>query len=126
MSFLSYNKNLKQYSRDLRNSSTKSEVLLWTRLRKKQISNIKFTRQKPILNYIVDFYAAKLKLVIEIDGITHDEIKINYDQRRQKDLENLGLKVLRFSDQEIYNNFEGVISTIEQIALEENPSVSPF
>ncbi len=126
MSYLPYNKNLKQYSKDLRNSSTKSEILLWTRLRKKQICGIKFSRQKPLLNYIVDFYALKVKLVIEIDGFTHDEVKNDYDTRRQKDLENLGLKIMRFNDQEIYNNLDGIISTIEQYILDFNPSVSPF
>ncbi len=92
--------------------------MLWTRLRKKQVCGIKFRRQKPILNYIVDFYAFKVKLIIEIDGFTHDETKSDYDVRRQRDLENLGLKVMRFSDQEIYNNLDGVISTIERYVLE--------
>src|SRR5688572_14832178 len=119
MNHLPYNKNLKQYSRNLRNNSTKSEAMLWTRLRKKQVCGIKFRRQKPILNYIVDFYVFKVKVIVEIDGFTHDEIKSDYDMRRQMDLENHGLKVLRFNDQEIYNNLDGVISTIENYIVEQ-------
>ncbi len=63
-----YNKNLKQASRDLRNNMTDAEKLLWSRLRNKQILGLQFYRQKPILNYIVDFYCPAANLVIECDG----------------------------------------------------------
>ena len=66
-----YNKNLKQPSRDLRNNMTDAEQLLWQRLRRKQILGLQFYRQKPILNFIVDFYCFPAMLVIECDGGQH-------------------------------------------------------
>jgi very-short-patch-repair endonuclease len=70
---LSYNHKLKLFSRRLRSESTDAERLLWFHIRRKQLKNIQFYRQKPIGNYIVDFYAPKPKLVIEIDGSQHFE-----------------------------------------------------
>jgi len=66
-----YNPKLKQLARKLRNKSTKSEVLLWNYLKGKQIKGFDFHRQKPIGNYIVDFYCSELLLAIEIDGESH-------------------------------------------------------
>lgn len=71
-----------------------------------------FMRQKPIDNYIVDFYCSKLQLIIEIDGTSHDFKFVNDIQRQQK-LEALGLKILRFGDENIKNNLEGVLYSIE-------------
>ena len=69
-------------------------------------------RQKPIGNCIVDFFCSKLKLVIEVDGASHNE-KVQYDQVRQRDLEALGLSFLRFDDLEVKQNLEGVVQAIE-------------
>jgi very-short-patch-repair endonuclease len=69
--FIPYNKGLKQFSRDLRNESTLSEVLLWKELRGGQSRGYEFNRQKPLEKYIADFYCKKLCLVIEIDGTSH-------------------------------------------------------
>ena len=69
-------------------------------------------RQKPIGNCIMDFFCSKLKLVIEVDGASHNE-KVQYDQVRQRDLEALGLLVLRFDDLEVKQNLEGVVQAIE-------------
>ena len=66
-----YNKNLKAFSRKLRNNSTLSEVLLWSELKGRKILGYRFTRQKPLGKYIADFYCFELKLVIEIDGESH-------------------------------------------------------
>ena len=71
MPLLEYNRKLKKNSRYLRNNATHSEIFLWKRLQRKQLLNIQFYRQKPIGNYIVDFYAASAKLVVEIDGGQH-------------------------------------------------------
>lgn len=68
-----YRKDLKNISRKLRNNSTLSEILLWQQIKGRQILGYQFMRQKPIKNYIVDFYCSKLKLVIEIDGGTHSD-----------------------------------------------------
>ena len=76
-----YNSKLKQLSRNLRNQSTLAEVLLWAQLNKKQQSGYKFNRQKPIGNYIVDFYCSELNLVIEIDGESHYNKEV-HDKKR--------------------------------------------
>jgi len=123
MNKLYYNNNLKLLARNLRNSSTLSEVLLWNCLRKKKLLGHKFLRQKPIGNYIVDFYCTKLLLVIEIDGFTHDN-KYEYDINRQKYLENIGLKILRFRDEDVKNNLFGVIKAIEKWVNEHTPGPS--
>jgi very-short-patch-repair endonuclease len=67
-----YNPKLKELARQLRNNSTFAEVLLWNELKNKQIKGYDFHRQKPILNYILDFFCSELKLAIEVDGLTHD------------------------------------------------------
>jgi len=78
-----YNPKLKALSRKLRNNSTLSEVLLWNQLKSRKMRGYQFMRQKPIGNYIVDFYCSKLKLVIEIDGESHSE-RSKEDQIRQR------------------------------------------
>ena len=106
---LFYNRNNKQRSQYLRKNLTKAEVLLWSRLRRKQLCGIQFYRQKPILNYIVDFYAPSKNLVIEIDGGQHYEQEL---MKRDKALEKLNLRVLRFSNLEILNCMDSIIATI--------------
>ena len=95
MYFLPYNKNLKEFSRYLRNNSTLSEVLLWQELRAGQIQGYKFNRQKPLDRYIVDFYCKKLNLVIEVDGESHyhKDAQVR-DKIRQEVLEKMGLSFL--------------------------------
>lgn len=107
-----YNPKLKQLARNLRNNSTKSEVILWTYLKGKQIKGYDFHRQKPIGNYIIDFFCNELMLAIEIDGESHygnEEI----DKIRQQEIEKFGIYFLRFDDNEIFYNLENVIRTIE-------------
>ena len=98
----------------LRNNVTPTEMILWGRL-KERFPKLKFRRQHPISLYIVDIYCHAEKLVIEIDGTIHDleEVK-NKDEIRQKDLEKLGLKVIRFTTNEILNNLESVLEKIEK------------
>ncbi len=80
---LQYNRTLKHKARRLRKNMTDTERLLWSRLRRKQILGVQFYRQKPIGNYIVDFYAPKMKLVVEVDGSQHLEEKhLEEDKRR--------------------------------------------
>ena len=80
-----YNPKLKQLAQNLRKKSTLGEVLLWQRLKGKAIKGRDFHRQKPIGNYIVDFFCSDLMLAIEIDGVSH-EFKPEQDEKRQKDL----------------------------------------
>lgn len=109
-----YNPKLKELARSLRNKPTKSEVILWGRLKGKQIHGYDFHRQKPLLNYIVDFYCNELNLAIEIDGYSHllDEVK-EKDNLKETELNKEGITVMRFADKEIFTNIENVIRAIE-------------
>ena len=96
---LSSHPKLKQLARNLRNNSTLSEVLFWNEIKSKKILGCQFLRQKPIGNFIVDFYCSKAKLVIELDGGQHFEPEyLQKDIERDKALEGLGLHVLRFDN----------------------------
>ena len=110
---ITYNNYLKKYSRKLRKQGTYAEVLLWSILRKRQIKGYRFNRQKPIGKYIVDFYCSKLKLVIEVDGISHDD-KYEQDFQRQNDIEKFGVNFMRFLDEEVKENIDGVCLAIIQ------------
>lgn len=118
---LQYKPKLKKFSRLLRSNLTDSELRLWFRLRRKQMEGIQFYRQKPIGNYIVDFYAPKAKLVIEIDGSQHfEEEHAKRDAQRDDYLAGLGIKVLRFNNLEILGSLNGVLEVILNF-LKENP-----
>lgn len=115
MYYLPYNKNLKAFSRKLRNNSTLGEILLWKQLRAGKIRGFTFNRQKPLGNYIVDFYCKPLQLVIEVDGGYHFEKEQKIlDAERQKILEEMDLSFLRFHDEEIRKDIEIVLRRIEQ------------
>ncbi len=106
------NKKYKNLRKKLRKNLTPSERLLWSKIRNKQFLGYKFYRQYGVLNYIVDFYCPIIRLCIEIDGLSHDT-KYNYDKVRQKTIENLDIKVLRFSEFEVRANLDEVLQTIE-------------
>ncbi|MCX6800141.1 MAG: endonuclease domain-containing protein [Candidatus Falkowbacteria bacterium] len=105
--------------RKLRKNMTKAERILWFKLKNKQVNGYRFCRQTSISNYIVDFYCSQLRLVIEIDGDLHylEEKTIEYDKKRQREIEKMGIRFLRFTNYEIYKNLRGVLVTIENIAL---------
>jgi very-short-patch-repair endonuclease len=110
---LPYNSNLKQLSRQLRNNMTDAERHLWSRVRMKQIKGHQFYRQKPIGDYIVDFYCPRAKLVIEIDGSQHFSTETSqYDRIRDEHMCSLGLRVLRFTNTEVMTHTEGVVERI--------------
>lgn len=127
MSFIKYNPRLKERARELRNNSTPSEIELWKALRAGKMHEYTFNRQKPLDEFIVDFYCRKLKLVIEIDGDSHDG-KEPYDRRRQEQLESLGLHVIRFYDHDVMQHLDGVLYKIEETIqkLEKSKNISPF
>ncbi|MGW8121036.1 endonuclease domain-containing protein [Roseivirga echinicomitans] len=109
-----YNKRLKHYAKKLRNEMTKAEASLWKYvLSKRQIHGQQFRRQRPIDNYIVDFVCLPLKLIIEVDGITHthEEVAEN-DKIRQLRLESFGFKVIRFTDEEVLTSISSVYRNI--------------
>jgi very-short-patch-repair endonuclease len=109
-----YNPKLKELARNLRNNSTKSETILWQYLKGKQMLGFDFHRQKPLDNYIVDFYCSELYLAIELDGYSHELLEIaKKDQRKQNRLQSLGINLIRFWDEEIFNDLNNVLRVIE-------------
>jgi very-short-patch-repair endonuclease len=113
---LKYNPKLRDRARKLRSQMTDAEVKLWQQLRMRQIGGVKFLRQRPIGNYIVDFYAPEEKLVIEVDGGQHyEEEGLEYDEQRDVFLEGLGLKVIRFSNLDVLKNIDGVIKRVVEV-----------
>jgi very-short-patch-repair endonuclease len=106
----------KQLRKNLRHNMPKAEIILWSKIKNKQINNCKFRRQYSIGNFIVDFYCPEYNMVIEIDGDSHytDEAAKQYDRNRQKYIEKLGLKVLRFTNLDIYHNLFEVLNIISK------------
>jgi very-short-patch-repair endonuclease len=112
---IEYERYLKKLAQKLRQNMTLGEVLLWQRLKRKQMRGYDFDRQRPIDRYIVDFYCKDLKLAIEIDGSSHDgeAAKVN-DEIRQERLESLDVRFLRFNDVDVKRNMEMVLNSIER------------
>jgi very-short-patch-repair endonuclease len=110
---LRYNPKLKLLARELRKKSTLGEVLLWQRLNQRQRSGYDFHRQKPIDEYIVDFFAAELMLAVELDGGSH-KLKGAEDECREKRLEALGVRFLRFSEKDVRKDPDAVAAAIDQ------------
>ncbi len=106
----------------LRGNMTETEKIVWQRLRRNQLNNLHFYRQHPISKFIVDFYCHAKLLVIELDGGVHNKTEVSErDDNREIELEKLGLKVLRFKNEEVLNNIQKVISRIEkETAILEN------
>ncbi len=118
---LPYSRQLKIKARSLRARPTDAELHLWHRLRRKQIHGVQFYRQKPIGRYIADFYAPAANLVVELDGAQHLELRqVEYDLQRTKELEQQGLKVLRFDDRQVLLQTDAVLESIFQAM--KNPS----
>ena len=107
-----YNPRLKEYASHLRRNMTLAEVLLWKRLKGRQMNGHDFDRQKPIGEFIVDFYCKDLRLAIEVDGRSHD-FKPDKDAERQDILEKLGVRFLRFWDHDVKKDMRAVLNTIE-------------
>ena len=106
-----YRSGLVKKARELRNNATPAEKYLWTFLSRNQLKGYDFDRQTPIDNYIVDICCKELKLVIELDGKYH-ELQSEKDQLRQRRLESLGLRVIRFEEQKVLNDVETVLKEI--------------
>ena len=124
-----YNRKLKEHARRLRKNMTDTERFLWSRIRGKQLNGYQFYRQRPIGNFIVDFYCPAARLVIELDGGQHfEEEGKTRDMLRDDYLRGIGIKVLRFSDRDVFKNIEGVIEEILGNLPEppNPPSIPPF
>ena len=115
------NSSLRQLARSLRKNGTLAEVLLWKCLKSKRANGLDFDRQKVIGNYIVDFYCKKLKLVIEIDGSSHDN-KYAYDAERDNYLRGLGLRILHIKDSDVRFRMADVLNAIETLVLYDYPT----
>jgi very-short-patch-repair endonuclease len=106
----------------LRGSMTKAEAVLWKKLKDRKLFNVKFRRQHPINIFIVDYYCHEYKLVIEVDGDIHnDEIAKQYDSSRTDVLNNFGLMVIRFTNDQILYSIDTVITKIHQVITERTP-----
>lgn len=111
--FIPYDKNLVSRARELRKEITKAEKLFWEEiLKNKKLSNLKFTRQKPLDYFIVDFYCASLGLVIEIDGEIHSFQRIRDMERDNILKQKFGLEIIRYKNEEVLNNTEKVIEDL--------------
>jgi very-short-patch-repair endonuclease len=115
---LPINEKLKKRAQVMRKSSTKAEVILWLQLHKKRFHGLDFTRQRVISFYIVDFYCPSLGLVIEVDGGIH-ESQVEYDDQRQRHLEQLGCKVFRTSNFLVEHVLSQVLSELEEFIIKE-------
>ncbi len=120
-----YNHKRKEKARRLRAQMTDSERGLWARLRRKQVRSVQLYRQKPIGNYIVDFYAPKANVVVEVDGSQHMEGEhVEADSQRDAYLASEGFRVLRFDNLQVLMEIEGVMEMILR-AVSESPEGNP-
>jgi very-short-patch-repair endonuclease len=114
-----YKPYLKELARKLRKNMTLGEVILWKHLKGKQMHGYDFDRQRPIDRFIVDFYCKDLKLAIEIDGSSHDSEEAQQrDRERQARLESLGVRFLRFRDEDVRGRTAEVVAAIEEWVLQ--------
>jgi very-short-patch-repair endonuclease len=108
-----YNKKLKPFAKHLRNNSTKGEIKLWIyALRARQLKGYQFLRQRTVSSYIADFFCKELKLIVEVDGITHKN-RIERDRSKDEKLIGLGYTIIRIPDYDIFTNLSGVIKRLE-------------
>ncbi len=122
-----YNKKLQPLANKLRKGMTKAEACLWKyALRAGKMKGYQFRRQRAVLQYIADFMCKELKLVIEVDGSTHlyEEVS-EKDKQKMHGLEQAGFKVIRFTDEDVLKNMNGVIRAIESV-VEEREKVHPL
>ncbi len=122
-----YNKNLIEKAREYRKNQTLAEKAIWEKLfRNKQLLGYKFTRQKPLSHFIADFYCSKLLLVVEIDGEYHN-YQIARDDERTRELEEYGLKVIRFSNEDILLNLAEIEKElVKEIKVREMELLNPL
>ena len=110
---------LYEYAKQMRKNPTIAEEILWGRLKNKQLAGLKFRRQHPIDRFIADFYCHEKHLVVELDGGIHNEREQeDLDNGRTATLNEFGIRVLRFKNENVINNVEEVVSSIIKTALE--------
>ena len=117
---LPYNPRLKALARELRNKSTLAEIVLWQQLKNGQRQGYDFHRQKPIDEYIVDFFAAELMLAAELDGESH-KLKGAEDEARQRRPEKLGVRFLRFTEADVRSKVDAIVLAIDRWIIANAP-----
>ncbi|MCH6580711.1 MAG: endonuclease domain-containing protein [Nitrospinae bacterium] len=106
-------KGLKGLRQNLRNNMPPAERILWSKLKGKQLEKYKFRRQQSIDKFILDFYCPTAGLAIEIDGDSHYEFdKPRYDEKRSRKIKSHGIKIIRFTNKEVYDSLDGVVDQI--------------
>jgi len=105
----------KKRAKELRSNSTVPERILWDALRGRNVGGLKFRRQHPIEPYIVDYYCADARLVVELDGDSHNG-REEYDRERSDHLRRLGLTIMRVANDDVSNNLDGVAEAIRLAA----------
>jgi cyclase len=114
-----------EFAKELRNNPTEAEIFLWNFLSENKLNGTRFKRQHPILYFIADFYCHKAKLIIEIDGDYHQlPEQYQYDMNRDYELEELGLKTIRFTNKQVFSETEKVLSIIKT-EVENRIKISP-
>ena len=103
-----------EHARALRRQSTKGEQLLWMALRNRAVGEHKFRRQCPIGPFIADFVCFDRRLIVEVDGVTHD-FNAEYDERRDRWFRAKGFRVARFPDEDVIKNLDGVVATLREL-----------
>ena len=101
-----------------------AEVILWSRLKGRQLLGCKFRRQYSVGSFVVDFFSPEVKLGIELDGDSHFQVgAAEYDQKRQQFVESFGIKILRFLNTEVYDNLDGVLEVIGEEIIRQRERV---
>jgi crossover junction endodeoxyribonuclease RuvC len=111
--------------RELRNNATPHEEMLWRQLKGKRLAGLKFSRQMPVAGYRVDFVCRAKKLIVELDGSQHSEA-VAYDDARTRKLERAGYRVIRFWNNDLTSNMDGVLETIAAAAFVTERAPTPY
>ena len=122
-----YNKSSeKQKRRVLRNNATKAEQILWKHLKGRQLAQHKFRRQYSVDQFVIDFYCPSIKLAIEVDGSSHfsNDAEI-YDKERERIIETFGITFIRFNNNDVFTNIDGVLTNIKD-NINELTTVNPL
>ena len=113
--YIPYDKNLVSRAKELRKETTEAEKIFWEKiLQNEKLKKFKFTRQKPLDHFIVDFYCAKLRLIIEVDGEIHDFQKSRDKERDDTLKQKFGLEIIRYTNEEILKNAEQIIEDLSR------------
>jgi very-short-patch-repair endonuclease len=115
---------IRQRARELRQEMTPAEELLWERLRNRKLAGFKFRRQHPINRFVVDFYCAACKLIVEVDGGIHDQ-QSERDIVRAEELEQHGYHLIRFRNEQVLHNLQNVLAAIQTACLAATVSEAP-